>query len=765
LPYAPVLHLPVESGNKVRIADEKAISDATHIHNREIVPMAWAYPAEGHTQTSGRFWAFFPTETESRTAGIINAPWKLNSDRTALVSGDWNNALIGKAADLIAENLSELANSDDPGSILNAFPRQVDNQDEIARPLVEGLWEKILSYRILPNGNGEWEYPNALLLPPIRDIELVNKWFQIASREVKAKYVYISCIGNRERESRLDECARRVSLNNANKESPNLKTIDHKSWIELIATMELAAAKQALLLADACRENMSGPDWDKIKFTLKIIPSADKEHLLSADEAYISAKEITSADHIATDRILVAPELAEDQNIRTILIELGVKEPDDSLWLETLGKNLPENAVGNWERFWETLRICPSAVIKKYIDLHRNDICVKRNDNEWVCYYNALLPGGWINEDDEVNTKWLVDLEFHNSDAEILEKLGVKDEYDNSTDTYTLKSTDDTLKEWREEKRNSKVWEWKESEYKCPLSINWLPRLQDRLRPAVTLSACTLIIANISDYPENVDLPYRPWDGRVKCGNWVNHENPVFWLLKKHGVVNIEHKIIPLAAIISRKNCESIKLLPEWQVLQPIVENIPITVNNISNTELNNLWEGVISSLVNAKNVFSKDLSVLWLEAGRDDFIPQLLPAGKNGSQVPLSDIYITTSEKFYNDTTGKGINIILLNDISVFDKWQKAGAHILSHDKKIIKEGCGEEIDVVDALPEVESIIDANMQYFPCKVAASISISLLNHAEDSLCTSENGVLLLAKPIRFNTPELAPAESSSIMKV
>jgi superfamily II DNA or RNA helicase len=743
--------------NTVSITDEKAISDATHIHKREVVPIAWAYPAEGRAQTSGRFWAFFPTETESRTAGIINAPWKLNSDRTALVSGDWNNALIGKATDLIAENLSKLANSDDPGGILNAFPRQVENQDEIAGPLVEGLWQKILSYRILPNGNGEWEYPDALLLPPLRDIELVNKWFQIASREVKAKYVHASCLGNRERASRLDECARRVSLNNANKESPNLKAVDYKSWIESIATMELAAAKQVILLADECRKKMLADDWSEIKFTLKIIPSADKKHLLSADEAYISAREVTiddkntkailikKANHIATDRILVMPELAKDQNIRKILIELGVKEPDDSLWLETLDNILPENAGGDWERFWETLRICPSAVIKKYIDLHRNDICVKRNDNEWVCYYNALLPGGWVNEDDEVNTKWLVDLEFHNSDAEILEKLGVKDEYDNSTDTYTLKSTDDTLKEWREEKLNSKVWEWKESEYKCPLSIKWLLRLPGNSRAAVTVSACTHIINNMANYPKNVDLWYKPWDGRRREDS-VSHENPVFWLLERHGTVKIGQKIIPLFVIIGRKNCESMKLMPEWRILRPIIENIPSTID-ISNIELNNLWEGVISMVVNGNNVFDKELSVLWLDSCKDEFIPNLLPASRNGSQVPLSEIYITTSEKFYTDAMESGINVILLNDKQVFDKWQNAGAHVLLHDKQIIKQDCGEEIDIVDALPEVELIIDADTLYFPCRVAAKISTSLLNHKEDSLCTSENGVLLLSRKL------------------
>jgi len=68
---------------QVSITDQRAKDDATPVHNRDVVPLAWAMPIEGKREEAGRFWAFFPTHTPTYLPGILNAPWKLNSDRNA----------------------------------------------------------------------------------------------------------------------------------------------------------------------------------------------------------------------------------------------------------------------------------------------------------------------------------------------------------------------------------------------------------------------------------------------------------------------------------------------------------------------------------------------------------------------------------------------------------------------------------------------------------------------------------------------------------
>ena len=89
------------SEREIRVTDARALADATHIHARECVPLGWAFPLEGRREESGRFWAFFPTHTASCVPGILNAPWKLNSDRNAIIGGEWNTALMAEAARLV----------------------------------------------------------------------------------------------------------------------------------------------------------------------------------------------------------------------------------------------------------------------------------------------------------------------------------------------------------------------------------------------------------------------------------------------------------------------------------------------------------------------------------------------------------------------------------------------------------------------------------------------------------------------------------------
>jgi hypothetical protein len=74
--------------------------DAGALHGRrdiQEVPLIWAVPLDTSEDSTGKFWAFFPTDTRSRVSGIINAPWKIDFGRAALVPGEFNTVLM-KAA-------------------------------------------------------------------------------------------------------------------------------------------------------------------------------------------------------------------------------------------------------------------------------------------------------------------------------------------------------------------------------------------------------------------------------------------------------------------------------------------------------------------------------------------------------------------------------------------------------------------------------------------------------------------------------------------
>ena len=194
---------------EVQIRDAKALKDATNIHARETVPLAWAVPVHGRREEAGRFWAFYPTRTQTYVPGIVNAPWKLNNDRNAVIGGEWDTALMAKAAQLIVESLPRLSTSNDPGRPLDAFPRQMERQDEVAAPLVEDIWKRLGNANVIPDATGRLRAAQELSRHP-RDISvLVADWQSLAAERALGRFVHSSCL-ERQRASRLNALAERL---------------------------------------------------------------------------------------------------------------------------------------------------------------------------------------------------------------------------------------------------------------------------------------------------------------------------------------------------------------------------------------------------------------------------------------------------------------------------------------------------------------------------------------------------------------------------
>ena len=282
----------------VMVTDERARKDATHIHARDVaVPISWAVPLDTTREEAGRFWAFFPTHTPTRLPGIINAPWKLNSDRNAIIAGEWNNILMLEAAGLVSESLRSLATVEDPARPLDAFPRQLDRQDEDAAPLVNALWKHIENSESIPNAKGEFQCPRVLLRHPRDTMDLARDWSTAALTGLDT-VVHHACL-SRERNSRLAELNRRLEKSQlgVSQESPfsNLNRADEVSWFGDVASIEATRAMKALRLAEAYAGACSNQEWNKLRPTLAIIPTDDGK-LLKPDELIIAPEGISIPD-------------------------------------------------------------------------------------------------------------------------------------------------------------------------------------------------------------------------------------------------------------------------------------------------------------------------------------------------------------------------------------------------------------------------------------------------------------------------------------
>ena len=135
--------------------------------SQDEVRLWWAAPLERLDQP-GRFWAFFPTETASLTAGILNAAWKTNVDRQNLLPGPYNDELICAAAELIADALPQLASDADPARHLDALPRRHETGDSRQAGLLRERLFAAVSERAISAGSGRGvEAPQRDLLCPV----------------------------------------------------------------------------------------------------------------------------------------------------------------------------------------------------------------------------------------------------------------------------------------------------------------------------------------------------------------------------------------------------------------------------------------------------------------------------------------------------------------------------------------------------------------------------------------------------------------------
>lgn len=350
---------------KVAINDPAALSDAQHLQARDEVPMAWAVPL-GAREIAGRFWAFFPTQSDTLAAGILNAPWKLNSDRTNVIAGPWNTALMAEAAALIAANIAALATEDDPGAPISALPRQLDRKDELAASLVDPLWAALVDRAIVAAGDRSLCPADELGRHPVTDPEALRWWSGFAPEATRRTLVHASCQSGRRRAARLDAFAREINERGSKAATPVLRTWSESEWLEAAATADVQTAVPFLHFVDEIVNGRKLVPLQKVR-TARIVPSEDGR-LVAPAHAILAPAALTPAGLVA-----VASIVADDQRARQLLADtFGVKTLSEDVWGELLERSLQTAVYGddpaNWGIFWTNLAEAPAAAIEGFVD-------------------------------------------------------------------------------------------------------------------------------------------------------------------------------------------------------------------------------------------------------------------------------------------------------------------------------------------------------------------------------------------------------------
>jgi len=742
------------AARQVRITKAQAIADATHIHARDTVPMCWAMPLEGRREEAGRFWAFFPTHTPTYLAGILNAPWKLNSDRNAIIGGEWNAALMAEAAQLIADTLPSLALADDPARPLDAFPRQLERKDEDAAPLVEALWARLKEATVIPDGTGEPRPARELWRHPRDAFKLADAWQALAGTEQRRRLVHSSCL-ERQRASRLNALAERIGACTAGQDLPALRRCSTDEWFAKVASVESAAALGVLRLARSFHDDVKPGEWAQVRPMLAIIPTQSGK-LVTADKALLAPAKVDVPGYESVASTLYSNSEAQDI-LRSVL---RVSEPDDRLWASSLNRvlrvadalheSVNEGRDEGWNLFWFYLRLAPEEVRRRFLESNRARVRVRRRDGKWVKADCVLLPGTLVSDaDPPPNPNVLVDPDSHANDRTSLEALGVADVPSGDIGPAPFSDISGEirlLEPWLEACRTR----YKETQ-KNPASRGYLeparlsmPRgygLLAELTGAPKARFTWQLLGRLGEdqFRRPIDFGHRTQPAYPRIG--VPH--PLPWYVLNHGAVQLGSSIAPLKALVARRNQPALRALSDhWPKIASILHPLVFPEVLPTQADLRAFWLAMIDALVTQQALDSDALTNLWLGAAGDGVVPNHLPSATG--RVSLSAVFVTTSADLARRARTPARVVVVL-DTSTMQLWRKSGAQDLARLVRADWDAfAGPPERLTEVVPELGEVLRADAREAArCQRVTQLRLRIADDPQDAPCLMWDGTLLV----------------------
>ena len=369
--------------------DSRALDDAG------AVKIKWAAPLGGGVHHQ-QFWAFFPTQTSSLVAGILNAPWKTNEDRQNLLPGVYNDELLGAAAQLVADALPKLSSPDAPARHLDALPRRPEFGDNHhASELRTQLFQRLTHAAVFPDQRGALRRLNDLRVPP-RELtpgqrverEILARWRAYAHHPTA--WLHSDALTN----ERLAAIGRiYVEGRTARGDPPRASVAD---WLESLVEsgIERGDAVGASTTAIQTAALFAEHHGSAINFGNTVLTASDDWKRPRRDSVYLSGDSAETNVH---------PDLEADPETLRALTALGVRPQSAVSRLRGIAGSLAASARGEgartderWGQFWDCVRQCDIDAALGAVDScfkTRATVRVKTEEGTWEPVQKVLLPG------------------------------------------------------------------------------------------------------------------------------------------------------------------------------------------------------------------------------------------------------------------------------------------------------------------------------------------------------------------------------------
>ena len=390
------------------------------VAQRKQFDMYWAVPIKGAKRHIGQFWAFFPTKTEVTLQGILNAPWKTNSDRENLLAGPFNDWLLEHASTLICSHLSALNTVADPARFLDALPSR-HTKNEFDRSLEERVISTLKKSQCIPASQKSWtesdstksepaavtlQYPSAsTLLPDCHNEPPIASWISqhsdLLSETIAHKFVH----ARRPTALRLG-CTQLTGADLLRSIQEKCKTSD-----DALAAIRLAKG----LLEYAWNER------DAVKAKLKVLTTNDEWVYPDKMELAFASPACATASQMQ----LVHATVAADKEAREFLTK--------QFGIEAISREVEFRAhwAGHhggpafWNQFWNLIRGLDIEFVHATIDAAIN---VKTLAGTFQELGDVLLPGRQFSgRENAPIDRFVIDKNFHKEDLTLLAKCEASD--------------------------------------------------------------------------------------------------------------------------------------------------------------------------------------------------------------------------------------------------------------------------------------------------------------------------------------------------
>ena len=705
------------------VTDAAARLDAGKLQARDEVTISWAVPAAGGDRRAGQFWNAFPTRTPSVVPGILDARWKLNSDRSSLTGDAWNPALMRCAAKLIAESLPRLATQDDPGRPIDALPRQLDRKDDPAAPLHDAVWAEAERAAFIAAGGGALKLPSDLLRPPTDHSDLQATWCAIATEEVRDRLVHHTCLSTRDRASRLTHLASVLDRSDGDDEEDaaesendddakpkaRLSRSSESDWLTQVANAAPVIGRDVILLAG--RLAAVAPRATYMLRNLAIVPTQDGR-LAPAGKVVFPG-----SDMLATGLLVVHTDLAGDEAVRDVLTKVfQVQAMDDEAWLRALDIAWPQwGNPSSYEEGWDLLRSTPDAVRLRFMNEKRSRLRFKTRDGRWNAVDDVLLVGRIVSEAAATaHAGIVVDADFARVNGSLLAAIGVEDVPPDRwiTEVQPACLSDPQDAATREYRRRQDAWSAQRDTLGYVGTVERLSGigLVARLKAASRARLTKTLLSRLSQRaPTNTQVGGRGSRATQDRYPPIQVPNPSAWLLWKHGTVQIGTHLVSLAACSEvRRNLEpqEVEALTNW-----LPDDAALYAHWVPDWPgftgpIEPVWNALLAS--RHTRAYAQ-LMPIWAAAARRGFVPTQVPNPNGVGDAPLSTFLVAVDASDF-ELGIKAQRPCILLDRATAAVWIKHGAGNI--EQEIVTRAIGpaeSPMRAIDYIPGIDEFLNGD--------------------------------------------------------